>query len=282
MSSMVRRVRADAGRVVGPEPRALRRCRLGAVAWSSVEPWRTRPCIPGGTVVVGVDGSPSCDRALDWAVDHARARSAATGPRSTARAVLIDRRGRPVESTTRRALRARLLARARRTSRELAPDLAVNEALWPVDPQVVLLELARAGRGGRRRLARPRDRCASAAARLGRRSPSPGSAPCPVVVVRPDHPGVVRHGVVVGVDAGERCRPVLEFAYRQASLRDLPLTILHGTGQGEEPRRRPGRRPGEAVAAMAEKFPDVGPGPRSSVTAPPTCGAGGDVASGRT
>ena len=27
--------------------------------------------IPSGTVVVGVDGSPSCERALDWAVDHA-------------------------------------------------------------------------------------------------------------------------------------------------------------------------------------------------------------------
>ena len=52
-------------------------------------------------------------------------------------------------------------------------------------------------------------------------------AHCPVVVVRPEHVGTVRNGVLVGVDAEPGSQPVLELAFRQASLRDLPLTVVH-------------------------------------------------------
>ena len=52
-------------------------------------------------------------------------------------------------------------------------------------------------------------------------------ASCPVVVVRPGNPGLVRHGVLVDVDGSERSRGALEFAFRHASLRGLPLTVLH-------------------------------------------------------
>jgi hypothetical protein len=38
---------------------------------------------------------------------------------------------------------------------------------------------------------------------------------------------MVRHGIAVGADATDTSRPTLEFAYRQASLRDLPLTVMH-------------------------------------------------------
>ena len=52
-------------------------------------------------------------------------------------------------------------------------------------------------------------------------------ARCPVVVHRPGHAGTVRDGIVVGADATEESLPVLEFAYREASLRKLPLTVLY-------------------------------------------------------
>ena len=52
-------------------------------------------------------------------------------------------------------------------------------------------------------------------------------ARCPVVVHRPGHPGRVRDGVVVAVDATEDAIPVLEFAFHQASLRGLPLRVVH-------------------------------------------------------
>ena len=54
-------------------------------------------------------------------------------------------------------------------------------------------------------------------------------AHCPVVVVRPGETGTVRNGVVVGLDALPESQPVLEFAYRKASLRGLPLTVLHAS-----------------------------------------------------
>ena len=52
-------------------------------------------------------------------------------------------------------------------------------------------------------------------------------AACPVVIHRPGNPGLVRNGVVVGVDGSPGSRTTLEFAYRQASLRGLPLTVFH-------------------------------------------------------
>lgn len=191
--------------------------------------------IPSGTVVVGVDGSPSCERALDWAVDHAvRERRQLT----LAHGLDLER------ADGRDALRS-----ARAQVRELAPDLAVHEALWPADPVTTLLDLAEhaallvvgsRGRGPVRSVL-----LGSVGLVLARR------ATCPVVVVRPGHPGLVRNGVMVGLDASDRCRPVLEFGYRQASLRGLPLTIVHSGADDD------GLDVAEAVAGLAEKFPEA-------------------------
>ena len=75
---------------------------------------------------------------------------------------------------------------------------------------------------------------------------------------------------VVGVDGSEHARTSLEFAYREASLRDLPLTVLHSfwdarsasqgaglvsdTEEGYDDARL---LVAEAISGMAEKFPDV-------------------------
>jgi nucleotide-binding universal stress UspA family protein len=95
-------------------------------------------------------------------------------------------------------------------------------------------------------------------------------AHCPVVVVRPENVGTVRNGVLVGIDASAESRPVLEFAYRQASLHDLPLTILDcvwdiqagTTGAylvSDEPADLEPERLylAEATAGMKEKYPEV-------------------------
>lgn len=191
--------------------------------------------IPAGTVVVGLDGSPSSVRAVDWAIDHAR--------REHRQVTLVH----GLEPMASRDEALQLLKAAREHTKRVAPELAVNEALWMSDPRVVLLDL------GRR----------AAVVVVGSHGRGPVSslllgsvglsvtrhAPCPVVVVRPHHPGAVRNGVVVGAD--ERSRPVVEYAYRQASLRDLPLTILHADGEGAA------LTAAEAVAGLGEKFPDV-------------------------
>ena len=197
--------------------------------------------IPSGTVVVGVDGSPSCEQALEWAVHHAvRER----------RQLTLAHGFDPVRPDGCDHLR-----RARERVHELAPGLAVHQALWPADPQVTLLDLAEEaallvvgsrGRGPMRSVL-----LGSLGLALARRSS------CPLVVVRPGHRGLVRNGVVVGADASPQSRPVLEFAHRQASSLGLPLTILHsGSGPDAE------LGVAEAVAGLAEKFPDVRAGTR--------------------
>lgn len=211
--------------------------------------------IPSGTVVVGVDGSPSSERALDWAVDHAareRRQLTLAHGLDPAGSVWLD----PMGLNRRDLLDAMhrdglaLLRRARDQVRELAPGLSVHEALWLSDARVTLLELAERASlvvvGSRGRGPVGSLLLGSVGVAVSRH------APCPVVVVRRGHPGVVRHGVVVGLDASERCRPVLELAYRQASLRELPLTILHATSAWDA-----GLDVGEAVAGLAEKFPEV-------------------------
>ena len=53
-------------------------------------------------------------------------------------------------------------------------------------------------------------------------------AHCPVVVCRPPEPEPSASiGVIVGADGRDGSQPVLEFAFAQASLRALPLTVMH-------------------------------------------------------
>jgi len=98
-------------------------------------------------------------------------------------------------------------------------------------------------------------------------------ANCPVVVCRPEAEGDQRLGIVVGADGTRESLPVLEFAYRQASLRELPLTVLHSfwdaavaVAQYEETRGRVAVQPdlehlraslSASAAGLAETYPDV-------------------------
>ena len=221
----------------------------------------TTTLIPPGTVVVGIDGSTSAERALDWAVDHAVREHRqltlvhAATPEGIGPAYVLVDDGR------------HLLAEACERVRRQAPDLAVHQAVWAADPRTVLVRLASdaslvvVGSHGRGPVASVV--LGSVGVALVRH------AACPVVVVRPGHAGRVRHGVAVATDGTQRSRAVVELAYRHASLRRLPLTIQHGLGDEAE------LRASEALAGLAEKFPDVrarlepvgGPAARALATA---------------
>ncbi|GAA1164336.1 universal stress protein [Nocardioides aquiterrae] len=189
--------------------------------------------IPAGTVLVGLDGSASSERALDWAIDHA--------VREHRQLTLVH----GLEPMHEHSEAREILRHAREHCHGVAPGLAVHEALWTADPRAVLHQL---GTGAATVVVGSHGRGPVRSLLLGSVGLSvTRHAPCPVVVVRPYHPGVVRNGVLV--HAGERSRPVVEYAYRQAALRDLPLTIL----------RSPDDALGvaEAVAGLSEKFPEV-------------------------
>ncbi len=189
--------------------------------------------LPAGTVVVGVDGSASSGHALTWAIDQAGAERRglvvvhAVGPVG---AVWTDQDG--TDSRTGLPDTTPLLADGQQMvddacdeARRRLPGLDVHGVLRVADPRDVLLALARRaevlvvgsrGRGPVRRLL------------LGSVSVSVvRHATCPVVVVRPGDSHGGRQGVLVGIDGSERSSEPLRFAFRHASQRRLPLTVLH-------------------------------------------------------
>jgi len=226
-----------------------------------------------GTIVVGVDASDSSMRALAWAVDQAqierRAITLVHAANAVAPAYTDIAAVYPEEARV--ALREdghQVLAAARTAIERLAPGLEVHELFRLDDPRNVLLELSRdaalvvLGSRGRGTLASLL--LGSVGVALVRH------AHCPVVIHRPGNPGVVRHGVVVGAEGSAESLPVLEFAYRAASLRDLPLTVVHcfwdvntsiaaPIAVSPVPADVESERLllAESVAGMAEKFPDV-------------------------
>ncbi len=225
-----------------------------------------------GSIVVGVDGSPAARRALAWAIDQVVCERRpitlvhAVGPQGR---VWMDQAG----FDTRIGLEhmqtssQRLLAEARAEVARRAPEVDVHEILRVADPRDVLLDLSRdaamivvgsRGRGRVRSLL-----LGSVGVAVTRH------AECPVIVLRPGNQGLVRNGILVGADCSEHSGSTLEFAYRQASVRGLPLTVVHclwdAFAAAVEPRlvvdagavEAQRLLLAESVAGMTEKFPDV-------------------------
>jgi nucleotide-binding universal stress UspA family protein len=226
-----------------------------------------------GTIVVGIDGSEQSERAVAWAVGQAGAEHrpltlvhAVNDP-----AMAYAEAAVAVPPEAREALLAaghEVLARAREHVGRLDPELVVHEVVVFDDAREVLIELSRdahlvvvgsRGRGKLRSLL-----LGSVGVALVRH------AECPVVVHRPGNAGRVRHGVLVGADSSPESLQVLQFAYQQASLHGLPLTVLHcyrsvpvaaygGYVVPEQVIDVESERLGlaESMAGFAEKYPDV-------------------------
>lgn len=227
-----------------------------------------------GTVVAGVDGSKSSQRALRWAVEQAAVEHrdltlVHAVPRITP--ALLDPAGQDPQEARELSLRAmgqEMLDAAREEVRHVAPEVTVHDLCVVEDPREVLVELsARAsmvvlgsrGRGPMKSLL-----LGSTAVAVVRH------ARCPVVVHRPTDHSPARHGIAVGADATEDSLPVLEFAYRQASLRKLPVTVVHSFWYFQQPssvtnfvsdpataRSAQQLALSESLAGFAERYPDV-------------------------
>lgn len=226
-----------------------------------------------GTIVVGVDGSTSSAKALDWAVDQAVAEhralslvhaSGTVTPAYHDAAIISPR---DVEHALHEQ-GEQVLAEAREAAARRAPDLEVDTTFEIADPRDVLLRRSRdaamvvlgsRGRGHLRSLL-----LGSVGVALARH------ASCPVVIHRPSRGDHARRGILVAADAREESQPALEFAYRQAELTGLPLTVAHcywdvyaattraqlvdeRTTDVEQERLALA----EALAGMREKYPDV-------------------------
>ena len=165
------------------------------------------PRVEHGAVVAAVDGSEHASRALHWAAEQAHLEKR----RLVVVTVDLDD-GSTADSSARLAM-------------ELHPMLDVMALATPGDPRQVLVGLSHAahmvvlgsrGRGTWRSMM------------LGSVSAAVSThAACPVIVCRPEHQHAPGNGVVVGGDGTPESHAVIDFAFRQASLRRLHLTVLH-------------------------------------------------------
>ena len=229
--------------------------------------------VPPHTIVVGTDGSATADRAVVWAAEQARAEGRdltivhAVPAVGTPSMVWMETAGidsqQAMDAITAEA--EQLLAEAARLALAAAPGLEIRGVVAEMDPRDALLDLApdaamlvlgSRGRGPVASLL-----LGSVAHALSR------DARCPVVVVRPVEDAGSRRGVLVGVGREGGSNAALHFAYRQASLRDLPLRVVHciwdarassgAVGPGEEGYDAERLLLAQTVAGMAETYPDV-------------------------
>ncbi|KRF34130.1 universal stress protein [Nocardioides sp. Soil805] len=231
---------------------------------------------PLGTVVAAIDGSVAADLAVDFAVAQARLTRRpltlvhALSPMSTvwlAPVGLSPSMGTGIGLEALESQAHELLTEVHADVTGQAPEVEVHEVLGFGDPRQVLLDVA--SRASMVVLG-SRGRGPLASLLLG--SVAVGVAhhvPCPLVVMRPPD-GADRHGVLVAVDGSDRCAPALELAFQQASMRELPLTVLHaywdvrhaaahahGDQEGVHGDEDELIILAETLAGMAEKYPDV-------------------------
>jgi nucleotide-binding universal stress UspA family protein len=232
--------------------------------------------LPAGCVVVGVDAAQPTVRALDWAADQAALEHrhlllvhGCGSPFSVGSAWGSVGVPDPLEifADMQAAGRA-LLGRATTRVVSRHPELVVHQSVRPTDPRQALLEMSAdaalivVGSRGRGHVL---------SVVLGSVSEEvAGRASCPVVVVRSKHSDESRHGILVGTDGTDESLTVLRFAYHQARLRELPLTVMHTVwdvvATTTPPHAAPPDEPGvlaaretlaDSVADLAEEFQGV-------------------------
>ncbi len=183
-----------------------------------------------GPVVVGVNGSSTSDRALDWASDYA----SMTGRRLLAvhgTGFVGGPNAEDLLEGERVALEAGRLITGAAVERALRrhPDLVAAGVSDVGDPPSVLLEH---GQGAALLVVGPR-RDEAFKRLFGSVSLSvTRHATCPVVVVRPfdqETAGALSKHVVLGVDGTVTSKDAARFAFEYAALTDLPLVILYGS-----------------------------------------------------
>jgi nucleotide-binding universal stress UspA family protein len=227
-----------------------------------------------GNIVVGLDGSPSSEQALAWAAEEAGLRHrgltlAYAEKRISANEVAwLATAGIPasqIEDQIRLDTQ-QVLERAHRVAAEHLTDASIETVVELGDPRSLLLDLGRTcsmtvvGTRGHGRVAGLL--LGSVSGALVRH------AETPVVVVRA--PQAVGKGILIAADGTSESIELVEHAYREASLHQARLTVVHclwdglvaqarwtvvseSDAEGEEARLRMA----ESIAGMGEKFPDV-------------------------
>ncbi|MEU6912801.1 universal stress protein [Streptomyces olindensis] len=227
-------------------------------------------------MVVGVDGSESSLRAVDWAADEAALRGV---PLHVVYASLWQRYERAVfpasQGTSERILTDVLVVAAARRARQRVPGTKVTTEVVPAGPVPVL---RRAARKASALVLGSRGRGSAAELLLGSVSLAvAGRADGPVIVVRGPHDdragSRARGGhIVVGVPDLTADSEAVRFAFREAGRRGVPVEAVRAwhapaheatdhlllTGEPAQAHRQRAVEALEAgLRAPAEEFPGV-------------------------
>lgn len=228
--------------------------------------------IPPESVVAAADGSAEADEAVRWAAEQAALErrplvvftavrqspamiGSWPGPTYTAPAGELTATAQAVaEAATALAMHHR----PGLTTHTVSVALDPRTALADLTSQVHLLVLGSRGRGPL-----VSKLLGSVGASVVRH------AACPVIICRPSADHQARAGVLVGADGTVGSHPVIDFAFRQASLRSQPLTVLHSVSDelaaeiaygrsGPAPDHGATRRSvAEAMAGFGDRYPEV-------------------------
>ncbi|MCR1783276.1 universal stress protein [Nocardioides carbamazepini] len=234
------------------------------------------PRIAPDSIVVATDGSDDADRAVRWAAEQAFLER-----RPLALMTAIGTPGLPASTWGGMgALSAydpeqlqksgqAIVQEAMAVAQHLHPGLEVSTVVRLGDPRQLLVAISRDVHlivmGSRGRGAFRSKLLGSVSAAVSR------DAGCTVVVCRPQgHAERATQGVLVGADGTPESLPVIEFAFQQASLMGLPLTVVHAVwdeiGAAHGPVMVSPRETGldeyrvllgESVAGISTKFPEV-------------------------
>lgn len=230
--------------------------------------------IQAGSIVVATDGSKAAGRAVIWAAEQAHLERRPLAVVTAARDVVPVLSGAAaggyglspqelVEVASGIAEAGVDAARAHRPGIDVRAVALLGEArnvLLDLSTDAHLLVLGSRGRGELTSKV-----LGSVSAAVVRH------ASCPVIVCRPGTEGRVHRGVVVGADGTPDSYPVIEFAFEQASLHELPVTVLHSSvdvavSVTGGPRVAVAGEPGyteqmvllsESIAGLRERFPEV-------------------------
>ena len=228
-----------------------------------------------GSVVVGVDGSEPAAAALDWAV-----RQAALEGRELVVVHACGVPGAMQDFVDIVANERGLMSVGRSIAREAVREARLTDATIGVDSVVTMghaeTVLGEASESADMIVLGARGRGTVASALLGSVSATLArESHCPVIIIRAfdEAPAEDERPVVVGVDGTPVSSAAVEFAFRMASLRAAPLTLLHATWDLREQAapiadlrsyaekvnlsEEEERLVAETVAGLCEKYPDV-------------------------